>query len=161
MFRHFKFVFTHIRACLLCQPQQAHAAYYRYHHYIVLQSRLIFYYNNGYLAYSILFCLICTSQVLKHEMNKAFYIFDRLKVLLRLDDTSPTCTYLAKHTAENAMLQKSTLQNAKCKFKFNILIQSQKPDLVTYLKEEGIYTKVPYFLSFKFETEVYLYFCSF
>ena len=58
----------------------------------------------------------------KTRINKAFYIFERLKVLLRSDDTSPTCTYLAKHTAENAMLQKLTLPNVKCKFKFNILI---------------------------------------
>ena len=58
-----------------------------------------FYHNDVYLAYSTSFCLICTSQVLKQEINKAFYIFYKLKVLLHLDDTSPTCTYLAKYTA--------------------------------------------------------------
>ena len=61
------------------------------------------------------------SQFLKHEINKDFYVFDRLKVLLRSDDTSPTCTYLAKHTVENAMLQKLRMPNVKYKFKFNIL----------------------------------------
>ena len=141
--------------------QQVHAAYNRQCHQSVIQSRLIFYHNDGFLGYSNLFCLIRTSQALKQEINKAFYIFDKLKVLLRLDDTSATCTYLAKHTIENAMLQKSTLQNAKCKFKFIILIQWRKPDLLTYIKEEWIETKVPYFINFKLETEVHLCFCSF
>ena len=71
--------------------------------------------------YSTSFCFICTSQVSKQEINKAFYIFDKLKVLSRLDDNSPTCTYPAKDTTENTMLQKSTLPNVKCKFTFNIL----------------------------------------
>ena len=89
--------------------------------------------------------------------NKVFFIFDKIKVCLRLDDTSPGCTYPAKDTTENSMLKKLTLPNVKCKFKFNILIYSQKSDLLTYF-EEGFYTKVQYFLNFKWETEVYLYF---
>ena len=40
--------------------------------------------------------LICTCQILKQGMNKAFYLFDRFKVPLRLDDTLPRCTYPAK-----------------------------------------------------------------
>ena len=84
-------------------------------------------------------CLICTSQILKQGINKAFYLFDKIKVHLRLDDTSPRCTYPAKDAAENAMLQRSTRPNDKCKFKFNILTYSQKSYLLTYFakKKEG------------------------
>ena len=47
------------------------------------------------------------------------------------------------------------LLNVKCKDKFNILIYSQKSNLFTYLKkEEGFYTKLSYFLNFKWETEI-------
>ena len=67
----------------------------------------MFHHNRGYLAYLTSFCLICTSQVLKQGINKAFYIFNKTKFLLRLDDTSPMCTYPAKDTTENVMLQKS------------------------------------------------------
>ena len=68
------------------------------------------------------------SQIFKAGINK---------VPLRLDDTSPRCTYPAKDTTENAMLQKSMLPNVKCKFKCNILIYSQKPDLLTYFEKGG------------------------
>ena len=98
---------------------------------------MIVYHNEGYLAYSNLLCLICTSQVLKQRINKAFYIFDKIKVPLRLDDISPRRTYPAKDTTENAILQKSTLPNLKCKFKFIILIYSQKSDLLTYFEIRG------------------------
>ena len=82
----------------------------------------MFHHNRGYLAYLTSFCLICTSQVLKQGINKAFYIFNKTKFLLRLDDTLPMCTYPAKDTTENIMFQKSTLPNVKFKFKFNIII---------------------------------------
>ena len=98
---------------------------------------MIVYHNEGYLAYSNLLCLICTSQVLKQRINKAFYIFDKVKVPLRLDDTSPTCTYPAKNTKENTILQKPTLSNVKCILKFNILIYSQKSDLLNYFEKSG------------------------
>ena len=128
---------------------------------------MIVYHNKGYLAYSTLLCLICTSQVLKQRIDKAFYIFDKIKVPLRLDnisprrtypvrldDISPRRTYPAKDTTENAILQKSTLANAKCKFKFNILIYSQRSDLLTYFEIRGrVYTKVAYFLNFKWDAE--------
>ena len=69
--------------------------------------------------------------------NKLGFLFDRIKVPLRLGDTSPRCTYPAKDTTENAILQKSTLPNVKCKFKSNILIYSQKSDLLTYFAKKG------------------------
>ena len=74
-------------------------------------------------------------QVLKQRINKAFCIFDKVKILLRLDDTSPRCTYPPKDTTENLILQKLTLPNVKCKFKFNILIYSQKSDLLAYIEK--------------------------
>ena len=81
------------------------------------------------------------------------------KVPLRLDDNSPRCTYPEKDTTENAFLEKSTLPNVKCIFKFNILIYSQKSDLLIYFEKRGrVLHKVPYFLNFKWEVEVYLYF---
>ena len=77
--------------------------------------------------------------------NRAFYIFDKIKVPFRLDDTSPRCTYLGKDTTENAILKKSTLPIVKCKFKFNILIYSQKSDFLTYFEKRGrVYTKIAY-----------------
>ena len=95
---------------------------------------MIFYHNKGYLPYSTSFCLIGTSEVLKQGINKTFYLFDKIKVSLRLDDTSPRCTYPAKDTTGNAVLQKLTLRNVKRKFKFNILIYSQKSRLLTYFE---------------------------
>ena len=95
----------------------------------------MFYHNKGYLAYSTSFCVICTSQVLKQVINKTFYLFDKIKVPLPLDNTSPRCTYPAKDAIENAMLQKSTLLNVKCKFKFNILTYLQKSDLLIYFEK--------------------------
>ena len=50
-----------------------------------------FYHNKEYLAYSTSFCLICSFQVLKQGTDKTFYLFDKIKVHLRLDDTSPRC----------------------------------------------------------------------
>ena len=99
---------------------------------------MIFYDNSKYLTYSNSFCLICTSQVLKQEINKTLYLFDKIKISLLSDDISPRCNYPAKDTTENAMFQESTLSNVKYKFKFNILIYSQKFGLLTYFeKEEG------------------------
>ena len=43
-----------------------------------------------------LFYLIYTCQILKQEINKAFFLFDKIKVPLTLDDTLPRCTYPAK-----------------------------------------------------------------
>ena len=39
---------------------------------------------------------MCTCQILKQGINKAFYLFDKIKVPLRLDDTLPRCTYPGK-----------------------------------------------------------------
>ena len=64
------------------------------------------------------------------------------------DDSSPRCTYPAKDTTENAMLQKSAMPNLKCKFRFNILIYSQKSDLPTYFEKRRSIL-VFYFLNFK------------
>ena len=87
------------------------------------------------VAYSALFCLICISQVLKQRKNKAFSIFDKIKVSLCLDDTSPRCTCPAKATTKNAILQKSTLPNVNCTFKFNALRYLEKSDLLTYFEK--------------------------
>ena len=117
----------------------------------------MFYYNKGYLASSTSFCLICTSQIFKQGINKGFYLSYKIKVSLHLDDTSSRCTYPAKDTTENALLQKSTLPKDKCKFKFNILIYSQKSDLLTYFEKRRRVFHKGTVLS-KWEAEVYLYF---
>ena len=85
-------------------------------------SVIIFYLDKRYLAYSTSLCLKCTSQILKQGIDKAFFLFYKTKVPLRLDDTSPRCTYPAKDSTGKALLQKSTLPNDKSKFKFNTLI---------------------------------------
>ena len=67
--------------------------------------------------------------------NKAFYFLNKIKVHLRLVNTSLRCTNPAKDITENAILQKSMLPNVKFKSKFNILIYSQKSDLLTYCEK--------------------------
>ena len=96
---------------------------------------MICYHNKGYLAYSTSFCLKCISQILKQGTNKAFYLSDKIKVSLRLNDSSPRGTYQAKDITENTMFQKAILPNDKCKFKLNMLIYSQKSDLLTYFEK--------------------------
>ena len=127
---------------------------------IRVYHRVVWFFTKIRDTYSTSFCSICTSQVLKQGINKTFYLFDKIKIPLHLDDTSPKCTYPAKDTTENGaeMLQKSALPKVKCKLKFNILIYSQKSGLLTYFeKRKRVLHKgfIPYFLNF---TEVYLYF---
>ena len=80
---------------------------------------MILYHIKEYLVYITSLCLICTSQVLIQGTNKTFYLFDKIKAPLRLDGTSPMCTYRPKDTTENAMVKKSTLPNVKCKINLN------------------------------------------
>ena len=56
------------------------------------------------------FYLICTCEILKQGINKAFIFFDIIKVPVRLGDTLPRCNYsTTKKNTEKAMLQKSAL----------------------------------------------------
>ena len=102
---------------LLTYEHLCNVTYNRYME-LTIGSVIRVYYRVGWffaiirdLAYSTSFCLLYASQILKQGINKTFYLFHKIKVPLRLDDTSPRCTHPGKDTTENAMLQKSRLPN--------------------------------------------------